>query len=364
MMKQYILTTLLLLCFKINAQVQQIPFILSSNGCETSKMMYRESLNMFLNLTHYSMFSDTYTSFNYNDFDLIIGKKVKNISFDTYDDQNQEYYYEFDKDGKITFIDDFLRKCTHKYNYLNNLITVVRYSKNLKKDTDIDSIYFDDKKNVIKHSFTTYLDKECKNYTWRVEENQYSENNTLTQKHFYSYSTAGLVYGYLCIFENFSDSIVEKKYELNTLVKMHENFWNKNIYNSKYIRSIYHLNKNNDVFKITESNDNGSSKILATINYDKEDRIYEFINHQDSSSRYFKYDTSGNISQIKNFNGIYKFKHDINNRLISISIQKGDTTEKWNDYSFIYDQYGNWIKKLVKTYTENPILESRKITYY
>lgn len=360
-MKQSIIFIILLIGFKANSQVQYIPIV----KVNLPKEIYENSTRKFLSISNNddsTIFYNKHYSFSMTDFDLKNNKHVKNMSIDMNSDKTEDYYYEFDGEGKITFINDFVRQNIHTYKYSRNLITITKHYKN-SKSTEVDSIYFDDKKNIIKQSYTAHQsDKTNEIYDLYAVEYKYSETNKLIKKYSYNHGNKDILNTVnLYSYEYLSDSIIEKRFSVNNINK--KDLYNPNIFNNKYKRKIYYLDKNNNIYKINTAVNNDPSENYYTLKYDKSGRIIELINNiSEGWNSYFKFNNFGNISEIKMENGVYLYKYDDHNYHTSEQIKESKTLLK--DYSYIYDKNSNWIKRIENTSNNAQIFLSRKINYY
>ncbi|GGF10275.1 hypothetical protein [Flavobacterium limi] len=364
-MKQNIFQILSLFSFAIYAQVQEIP---------TDILKYDPNLTPQEIISNYYPDSNLDNDFRTNrhffdmiNFDLEKNKPVKSVSFTLSDDKSPAYHYEFDKEGKITFINDFVGACTHSYSYSKNLITIIEYSKHYNKNIKIDSVYFDNNQNVIKQSHTSYMDRNSEICVQSFLINKYSEDNKLIKKYFYgNHKKDKQTIGYICLYENFKDSIIKRQHYLLNENSSYQDFLNNPKYISpKYNKTAYYVNNKGKIYKIeyTSNDDNHKLRNYKTIIYDKLGRIIELNESESNYDQSFEYDNFGNLSQYKIGNDFTKYHYD-DNRYISRSEEVYGTIQKTIDLSFINDEYGNWIKMLNKLDGSRPVLARRTIIYY
>jgi hypothetical protein len=360
-MKQNIFQILILFSLTINAQIpadilrydpNQIPQRIIDNYYPDSNLDNDFRVNHFFDMAN---------------FDLRKNKAVKSVSFNLSNDKSPAYYYEFDKEGKIVLIDDFVSKCTHTYKYSKNLITVIEYNNHYKRNIKIDSIYFDDKSNIIKQSHTSYMGFNSEICVQSFLINKYSEDNKLVKKYFYgNHKKDKQIIGYVRLYENFKDSIIEKQHYLLDENSSYEDLLNNTKHiSTKYNKTTYYVNNKNKIYKIvyTGNDDNQEPRNYKTIIYDKLGRIVEFNKSESNSNESFEYDDVGNLCQYKIGTDFIKYNYE-DNRYTSKSTELYGTVQKTMDLLFINDEYGNWIKMLDKLNSNRPVLAHRTITYY
>ncbi|RKR10782.1 hypothetical protein C8C83_2469 [Flavobacterium sp. 90] len=362
-----VLVIIILISFKITAQISEAPGL--ALPLNNPKNRYQELVNTYLNPNRNSEFNYNNYSFNNTDFDLKKEKIVKKLSIDNNSDGINEYHLSFNPKGKIVLCEDLLRNYTMTYEYFENLIIVTKTDrnsnyKNIVQSAEIDSIFFDKNENIIKHSFTMKVsEKFGKNYKRIVVENQFSKDNKLEKKYYNSIDHINIPLEEVreTVYQNYKDSIVEKDYYIyRNKLSASDTISYKNNFASK---SVYYLNQNNKISRITNFGQDLSLNREVFINYDEFGNITEFLSSRGSSG-YFKYNSKGNISSIRQTLGQnedfqYDCIYDNHDRFISAETDGKKIKEFERNYT--YDKYGNWV---TLTFINNDSTTTRTITYY
>ncbi|MCD0469914.1 hypothetical protein [Flavobacterium sp. JAS] len=360
------LVIIILISFKISAQISEVPGL--GLPQDIPRDSYQELVNTYLNPNRNNGFSKNNYSFDNTDFDLKKDKIVKKLSIDNNSDGLNEYHLNFDKKGKIVLCEDLFRNYTVAYQYLENIVIVTKSQRSSNRNNtvisiEIDSVFFDQNKNIKKHSYILKeAEKPGTRYRKIVVENQFSKDNKLEKKYYneidHLFSPIEQVQE--TVYENYKDSIIEKAYNIRgDKLSESKNITNENNFNS---RSVYYLGQNDKIYRIKIFLQ-GLPSTDVFINTDESGRITEFVNPKGTSG-YFKYNNKGKISSIRETLGSNEyFKYDCiydgHDRFTSAETNGEKIKEFERNYT--YDKYGNWI---TMTFINNNNTTTRTISYY
>jgi hypothetical protein len=360
------LVIIILISFKISAQISEVPGL--GVPQDIPQHIYQELVNTYLNPNRNNGFSKNNYSFESTDFDLKKDKIVKKLSIDNNSDGLNEYHLNFDEKGKILLCEDLFRNYTVAYQYFENLVIVTKNQRSSNRNNtvisiEIDSVFFDQNKNIKKHSHLLKESEETsKRYRRIVVENQFSKDNKLEKKYYneidHLFSPIEQVQE--TIYENYKDSIIEKTYGIRgNKLSESKNITNENNWKSK---SVYYLNQNDQIYQIKIFL-HGLPNIDVFINTDESGRITEFVNTKGESG-YFKYNDRGKISYARETLGSneylkFDYIYDSHDRFISAETNGEKIKEYERNYT--YDKFGNWI---TMTFTNNNNTTTRTITYF
>lgn len=364
-----------LLFFKLCAQTSFTPQL--EKIYDIPQETYQASIGQFFKNNIANEYKELQYNITTSDFGLKKDRPVKDLSIDTNKDGKPEYFYQFNQDGTISHLDDYVDNHKRSYTYVDNMIVIkdepITLYKNHVSFTSIDSVFFDHNKNIVKELYLSKIhDMAERDNFKKVVEYQFSNTNQLEKKYYYSnkkgngnspdFTEVREIY-----YNNCKDSIVEKEYyTCGQKLQVIRNIDKNNNFSSK---SIYYLNDSNIVNRIKIFYRNLDLRHDFFIDYDKSGRIISYKD-RDQESGYFEYNKDGRISQIKNTYGkepprIFDYTYDKNGRYLFCK-KKGDK-EQNNPRFFTYEEFGNWATVTWETdyggvkYTN---LITRTISYY
>ncbi len=352
---------LLLLIFSSNLHSQVI------HGSLTNfpKEVVREEVDKYMSikpLLNYDSYTLNYQQFTLEDFDLKKDKAVKNVSYYLNEDKVIGYYLEFDTDGRITKLDDFVNNTIKLYSYTTETVVVRKY---LKKDNNrisaIDSVYYDDKNNIIKkcssyyNEFNTVVEKN-------VEQCEYDDKNRLIKKYHYQFDYKKndlLTLRLACDYEYSDNKIIERKFSGWKTYSGMEFKRDLSVFKD-FSEKVFYINLKGQIVKIE---DKFKDKITYTssVTYDKNDRIISLIHDNETWNSSYKYDAK-NIIEITNNENNSKIMYDTNGNAISV---KGHLSSKDNTiFQLFYDENKNWIHSISNNKQAYLHKIVREIVYY
>ncbi|MFH6989311.1 hypothetical protein ACHRVW_16345 [Flavobacterium collinsii] len=354
-----------LISLKISAQISEAPGL--GLPLDIPEDSYQELVHTYLNPNRNNGFSKNNYSFKSADFDLKKDKPVKQVSIDNNSDGINEYHLIFNANGRIERCENKLRNSTMIYQYLENLIVVVKSDRNsnygnIASSIETDSIFFDGIGNIIKHSSTLEMDKKFgMGYRRMVVENQFSKENRLEKKYYRSINHLNTPLEEIgeTVYENYRDSIVERYYSIMG-DKLSVNHTSKQHFIS---RSVFYLDKDSRIFKTAEFRNDGSLDREVSIKYNDWGRITELVSSRGASG-YFKYNDDGTIAAIREMlgqNEYFKYNciYDSHSRFAS-AVDNGEDVKEF-ERIYTYDRYGNWD---TLTFPNNGNVTTRTISYY
>lgn len=363
---KFTLVIIILISFKISAQISEVPGL--GLPQDIPQHIHQELVNTYLNPNRNNGFSKTNYSFESTDFDLKKDKIVKKLSIDNNSDGLNEYHLNFDEKGKIVLCEDLFRNYTVAYQYFDNLVIVTKSQRSSNRNntltpTEIDSVFFDQNKNIKKHShLLNVAGKTSTRYRKIVVENQFSKDNKLEKKYYneIDHLFSPIEQAQETIYENYKDSIIEKTYDIReNKLSESTNITNQNNWKSK---SVYYLNQSGEIYRIKIFIP-GLPNTDVFINTDQWGRITEFVNKKGASG-YFKYNDRGKISSARETLGSneylkFDYIYDSHDRFISAATNGEKVKEYERNYT--YDKFGNWI---TMTFINNNNTTTRTISYY
>ena len=325
---------ILLLIFGANLYSQ---IIHGSFTCFPKEYLINEiNTNIIINPKSNFNFNTHYIQqMNLEDFDFKTSKPIKNVSYYLNDDKIVGYYLEFDKEGRITKLEDNIKNVLKIYNYSKEFTIIQKY---LKKQNNrlfgVDSICFDERRNIVRKSYNSFNDEHIP-FIQNIEDYEYDIKNRIIRKYDYGYDLTINKFTYLnkaCFYIYNNDKIIEKADNSSHKCKGIEFKKDSTLFKFDSER-LFQINSKGNFTKIQDKFNNKVNK-TTNIKYDNKQRIvsltfdglapwYSFYKYQkeniveivlDNGKSIYKYDNYGNV--ISDDDSTNKLSYDINKNWI------------------------------------------------
>lgn len=374
---KHLLILICLISLKLSAQVTRMGTP-GRNYWNWPEGQYAGMVNRWLNPNRNTQFSENAYAFDLEDFDLRKDRAVKSVSIDMNTDALAEYALNFDRQGRIILIEDYVENAKTIVEYRTDLTILTKtYTRGKNEIFSVfsDSISYGKNRNVIRHS---YMRKDSETYgggfIYALLENRYADSGQLKEKYYY-YKSAGLNSAITeeTVNETFyqygKDSITAKLYSVSARNGLPAK---RNIASPKTLlrTTISYLDSSGSIHKILNLDANPILNEQLLLKYSSFGRISELAIVNRKISEHYTYDSSGRILSYREDyptgeNGSYKCEYDSRGRFAAMLSK--DEKSKVLPRTYTYDQYGNWTAVISESYLKDQTFQkksSRTILYY